>query len=73
MFLNSRNVFVNPNTGHVLKEGDVFKRDTFCETLAKIAENGAEEFYTGETAKKLVAEISEGGGIVTLDDLKNYR
>ena len=55
-----------------MKEGEVFTRDEFCSTLKKIAKNGAEEFYTGETAKKFVADISNAGGIITLDDLKNY-
>ena len=55
-----------------MKEGEVFKRDKFCSTLEKIAKKGAEEFYTGETAKNLVADISNAGGIITLNDLKNY-
>ena len=55
-----------------MKEGEVFKRDKFCSTLEKIANNGAEEFYTGETAKKLVEDITKAGGIITMDDLKNY-
>ena len=56
-----------------MQEGDVYKRDNFCRTLEKIAKDGADEFYTGETAEKLVAELSEAGGIMTLDDLKNYK
>ena len=67
-----RSVFINPKTGHVLKEGEVFKRDKFCSTLEKIANNGADEFYTGETAKKLVADITNTGGMITLNDLKDY-
>ena len=55
-----------------MKEGEVFKRDKFCSTLEKIAKNGAEELYTGETARKLVEDISNAGGIITLNDLKNY-
>ena len=56
-----------------MKEGEVFKRDKFCSTLEKIAKNGAEEFYTGETAQKLVADITNAGGIITLNDLKDYK
>ena len=56
-----------------MKEGEVFKRDKFCSTLEKIAKNGADEFYTGETAKKLVADITNAGGIITLNDLKDYK
>ena len=66
-------MFIDPKTGNVFQEGDTYKRDNFCNTLETIAKNGAEEFYTGETAEKLVAELSEAGGIMTLDDLKNYK
>lgn len=66
-------MFIDPKTGNVFQEGDTYKRDNFCNTLEKIAKNGAEEFYTGETAEKLVAELSEAAGIITLDDLKNYK
>ena len=55
-----------------MREGEVFKRDKFCSTLEKIANNGADEFYTGETAKKLVADITNTGGMITLNDLKDY-
>ena len=68
-----RAVFVDPKTGDILQEGDIFKRDNFCKTLQLIAENGAEEFYTGGTAKKLISELSEAGGILTLEDLKSYK
>ena len=39
----------------------------------EIAKNGVDEFYSGETAKNLVNDIQNAGGIITLDDLKNYR
>ena len=35
----------------------------------EIAKNGVDEFYSGETAKKLVKDIQDAGGIITLDDL----
>jgi gamma-glutamyltranspeptidase/glutathione hydrolase len=34
---------------------------------------GADEFYLGETAHKLVADVQAAGGIITLADLANYR
>ena len=39
----------------------------------EIAKNGVDEFYSGETARKLVKDIKDAGGIITLDDLKSYR
>ena len=42
-------------------------------TLKNIAENGAEEFYTGTTATNLVADIQRGGGIISMEDLASYK
>ena len=42
-------------------------------TLTRIARNGAAEFYEGETAKKFAAEMAKHGGLITLDDLKDYK
>ena len=41
-------------------------------TLRRIAENGRDEFYTGETADLLAAEMERGGGYITKDDLERY-
>ena len=35
-------------------------------------EYGRDEFYKGETAKKLVEFIQNNGGIITLNDLESY-
>jgi gamma-glutamyltranspeptidase/glutathione hydrolase len=35
--------------------------------------NGKDEFYRGETASKLVKFIQENGGIISLEDLGNYK
>jgi gamma-glutamyltranspeptidase/glutathione hydrolase len=34
---------------------------------------GAKDFYEGETARLLAADMKAHGGIITLDDLKNYK
>ena len=43
----------------------------FAKTLEIIRDN-PDSFYTGELAKDIVKDIQEGGGIITLEDLKNY-
>ena len=55
------------------KEGDVYTHPVLGDTLRRIAENGAEEFYTGETARKLVRDLEGDGGLMTMSDLENYR
>ena len=55
------------------QEGDTYKRENLGYTLMEIAKNGVDEFYSGQTAKNLVNDTQNAGGIITLDDLKNYR
>jgi gamma-glutamyltranspeptidase len=67
-----RQIFINPATNDTWKEGDKYKRVNFAQTLRLLAKSGPDEFYTGETAKNLIKDLTELGGIITLDDLKNY-
>ncbi|CAM3385568.1 gamma-glutamyltransferase [Aequorivita lipolytica] len=55
-----------------LKAGDTLKNEALANTLERISKNGRSEFYSGETAKKLVAFLKEKGGIITLKDLDAY-
>jgi len=66
-------VFVNPATGDIWGEGDIYTFPLLGNTLRRIALGGADEFYKGETAKKMVADIQAAGGIITMEDLANYR
>ena len=54
------------------KAGERFKYEEFAQTLERIRDNGKAEFYEGETAKRIVSYVQELGGILSLDDLKNY-
>ncbi|MCG1036412.1 gamma-glutamyltransferase [Polaribacter sargassicola] len=54
------------------QENDTIKYPALAETLTKIQQNGRDEFYKGETAKKLVDFIRANGGIMTLEDLEKY-
>jgi len=55
-----------------LTAGEIHKQPELATTLQRIADNGAEEFYTGETANLIVAEMERGNGLITLDDLAAY-
>ena len=54
------------------KAGERFKYEELAQTLERIRDNGREEFYEGETAKRIVDYVQELGGILSLEDLKNY-
>jgi len=52
--------------------GDTLKNIAFANTLSRIAANGRSEFYSGETAQKLVDFMTAHGGIMTMTDLNAY-
>nr|WP_314603772.1 gamma-glutamyltransferase [uncultured Capnocytophaga sp.] len=54
------------------KAGERFKYEELAQTLERIRDNGRAEFYEGETARRMVNYVQELGGILTLEDLKNY-
>lgn len=55
------------------KQGDILIQKDLSETLKRIQKNGAKGFYEGKTADLMVAEMKRGNGIITLNDLKNYK
>lgn len=54
------------------KENDTIKYNALAETLTRIQKNGRDEFYKGETAKKLAAFMQKNGGYITEEDLAKY-
>jgi gamma-glutamyltranspeptidase/glutathione hydrolase len=54
------------------KENDTIKYPALANTLKRIAKNGRNEFYKGETARILVSYLQKKGGIITLKDLEKY-
>jgi len=52
---------------------DTIKYPILAETLTRIMNNGRDEFYQGETAKRLVAFMQDNGGIMTEEDLARYQ
>lgn len=66
-----RELLVN-ETGQLRQKGEFIKMPKLARTLERIRDN-PEDFYTGELAKDIVKEITEAGGLITLDDLKNYK
>ncbi|HRF20103.1 MAG TPA: gamma-glutamyltransferase, partial [Chitinophagaceae bacterium] len=53
--------------------GDTLVQKDLANTLKRIKQNGAAGFYEGETAKLVAEEMKRGGGIITEEDLKNYK
>ncbi len=55
------------------KKGDRVIQSDLAKTLRRIATNGADGFYKGITAEKIVSEIQSGDGLMTLHDLTSYK
>ena len=69
--------FINVNGSESLfsqnyKQGDTLKNINLSITLDKISKNGPKAFYEGEIAEMIIEEIEESGGIMTVEDLRNY-
>ncbi|MEC9031444.1 MAG: gamma-glutamyltransferase, partial [Planctomycetota bacterium] len=59
--------------GEAYRAGELLVQKELGESLARIRDLGAAGFYTGETAELIVAEMRRGGGLVSLEDLRDYR
>lgn len=55
------------------KAGDTIIQIDLANTLKRIRDDGEKGFYEGETARLIVEEMKRGGGIITPQDLKNYK
>ncbi|RZL48170.1 MAG: gamma-glutamyltransferase [Pedobacter sp.] len=76
--LKTRFVQLNPLGTALVKEtkwaeGDVLTQTELANTLKAIAKEGRNGFYEGAVADSIVAEMQRGGGIITKQDLINYK
>ena len=55
-----------------MTEDELFRQPELAVTLQRIADVGADDFYRGETAKMLVAQMSRSNGLITMEDLASY-
>ena len=59
--------------GSPLAFGAHLVQEDLARSLERIARDGRDGFYEGETADLLVAEIARGGGVLAQGDLSGYR
>ncbi len=53
--------------------GDTLLQKDLAATLRRIAEDGADGFYKGETAERIAAKVQDAGGGMTVEDLGRYQ
>lgn len=59
--------------GEPLKKGDKLVQANLAKSLELIAEKGPDGFYKGTTAEQIAQEMSKNGGLITKEDLANYK
>jgi len=76
---NSRDLANDPESKRIFQKGGAFydvgetlAQPELAQTLERIAKNGPNEFYEGDTAKRFAGEMAKHGGIISLADLKSY-
>ena len=68
--IETKKIFSKKNS---YKVGDIFVQKDLSNTLKRIADFGYNEFYIGKTADKIIDCMNRTGGIISYDDLKNYK
>ena len=68
----SRQIYLHAD-GTVYRIGERLVQADYGRTLERIAQNGPDEFYTGETAQVMADDFERNGGLITLEDLSAYR
>ena len=64
--------FYKPD-GSNYEVGELWKQPDLAWTLSEIAEHGVEAFYSGSVAEKIVADMEAHNGLITLQDLADYK
>ena len=70
-FPESKRIFLKG--GALYDWNENFQQPELARTLERIARHGAKDFYEGETAHMLAREMEKNGGLITLDDLREYQ
>ncbi|ABK90045.1 gamma-glutamyltransferase [Francisella tularensis subsp. novicida] len=58
--------------GSAYEVGEILKQPELANSLKLIAKQGKKAFYEGEIAHKIADSMAKNGGLITLQDLKNY-
>lgn len=59
--------------GEPLKAGQRLVQPELAATLERIAKDGADDFYKGETARRIAAAMTKDGGLIRAADLAGYK
>ncbi|HUE81331.1 MAG TPA: gamma-glutamyltransferase [Pyrinomonadaceae bacterium] len=66
----TRRIFLN--NGKFYNEGDIFRQPELAATFTRLQKHGPNEFYEGETASLIAADMKRNNGLITMADMKGY-
>jgi gamma-glutamyltranspeptidase/glutathione hydrolase len=69
---SGRRLYFNPD-GRLKGIGEKFENPDLARTLERIAQHGHDIFYRGEIAEEIAADMAANGGLLSLQDLAQYR
>lgn len=71
LFPEASRIFLR--NGEFPKENEVLTQSDLAATLKRLQDSGPREFYEGKTAELIVQEMKDHGGLITMEDLKEYK
>lgn len=72
MTASGRRIYFHSD-GRLKQPGERLENPDLAETLKRIAREGADVFYTGEIAERIDADMKANGGLLSAQDLRDYR
>ncbi|MEM7592438.1 MAG: gamma-glutamyltransferase [Cyanobacteria bacterium P01_A01_bin.83] len=71
-FEGFNSIFFKSN-GKPYQSGEILRQTDLAETMSRIAKQGGNEFYLGETAKRIVKDLQSHNGLLTLEDFARHK
>ena len=71
-FAGFRQTFLKPD-GSTYEAGEILRQRDLCSTLVTLAGQGPEEFYHGDIARQIIADLKANDGMLTMDDFARHQ
>src|SRR5688572_21810722 len=69
-YADTKRIFLK--NGALYEEGEILRQPELAATFARLQRFGPNEFYEGETARLIAADMKRNNGLMTLEDLRGY-
>jgi oxamate amidohydrolase len=71
-FAGFRRTFLKPD-GSTYRVGEILRQRDLVSTLVRLAGKGPEEFYHGDIARQIVADLEANDGMLSMDDFAHHQ